>query len=92
MRDSFKHSVAAIALGTAFALPIQASAQEEIPVTVVNGHPAIFLWVQQLTETFIPTVDAALEGTPYQIAWTEAYGGTLADVGGELESAGGRPR
>ena len=86
MRDSFKHSVAAIALGVALAVPMQASAQQEIPVTVVNGHPPIFLWVQQLTETFIPTVDAALEGTPYRIAWTEAYGGTLAAVGGELEA------
>ncbi len=86
MRHSFKHSVAAIALGTVLAVPMQANAQEEISITVVNGHPAIFLWVQQLTETFIPTVDAALEGTPYSIDWTEAYGGTLAAVGGELEA------
>src|SRR5690606_27549886 len=36
--------------------------------------------------TFIPTVDAALEGTDYSVDWTEAYGGTLASVGGELEA------
>jgi hypothetical protein len=53
---------------------------------VVNGHPPIFLWVKHLTETFIPAVDAALEGTPIRIDWTEAYGGTLAAVGGELEA------
>ncbi|MGP1395721.1 MAG: C4-dicarboxylate TRAP transporter substrate-binding protein [Inquilinaceae bacterium] len=59
---------------------------ETIDATVVNGHPAIFLWVKHLTETFIPTVDAALAGTAYDVNWTESYGGTLAKVGGELEA------
>lgn len=70
-------------LASAFALPAQA---DEIKVTVVNGHPPVFLWVKHLTETFIPTVNAALEGTDHSIVWTEAYGGTLASVGGELEA------
>lgn len=70
-------------LAGAFALPAQA---DEIKVTVVNGHPPVFLWVKHLTETFIPTVNAALEGTDHSIVWTEAYGGTLASVGGELEA------
>lgn len=65
------------------ALPAPALA---IDVTVVNGHPPIFLWVQHLTRTFIPAVDAALEGTDHTINWTEAYGGTIAGVGGELEA------
>lgn len=69
----------------AFALPFGAAAQE-IRATVVNGHPEIFLWVQHLSNTFIPTVDAALEGTEHSFDWSEAYGGTLADVGGELEA------
>lgn len=63
-----------------------ASAQETITINVVNGHPPIFLWVSQLTDTFIPTVDAALEGTGYQVEWNEFYGGALASVGGELEA------
>lgn len=67
----------------AFALPVQA---DEIKVTIVNGHPPVFLWVKHLTDTFIPTVNAALEGTDHSIVWTEAYGGTLASVGGELEA------
>ena len=71
--------------GAALSLPASAYA-ETIPVTVVNGHPPIFLWVKHLTETFIPSVDAALEGTGYDIAWTESYAGTLAEVGGELEA------
>lgn len=70
-------------LAGAVALPAQA---DEINVTVVNGHPPVFLWVKHLTETFIPTVNARLEGTGHTIRWTEAYGGTLAAVGGELEA------
>src|SRR5690606_26156512 len=65
---------------------VSAHAQEEISVTLVNGHPPVFLWVKHLTETYIPTVDKALEGSGYSIAWSEAYGGTLAAVGGELEA------
>lgn len=59
---------------------------QSININVVNGHPPVFLWVQQLTETFIPTVDAALEGTEYSVDWSEFYGGALAPVGGELEA------
>lgn len=65
---------------------VSAHAQEEISVTLVNGHPPVFLWVKHLTETYIPTVNKALEGSGYSIAWSEAYGGTLAAVGGELEA------
>jgi TRAP-type C4-dicarboxylate transport system substrate-binding protein len=69
------------------ALLLSASmAQQTIRVSVVNGHPAVFIWVQQLTNTFIPAVDAALEGSGYKIDWSEFYGGTLAPVGGELEA------
>ena len=70
-------------LAAGLALPAPARA---IDVTVVNGHPPIFLWVQHLTNSFIPAVDAALEGTGHSIDWTEAYGGTIAGVGGELEA------
>lgn len=59
---------------------------QTITINVVNGHPPVFLWVQQLSETFIPAVDAALEGTSYSIEWNEFYGGSLAPVGGELEA------
>ncbi|WP_127104246.1 C4-dicarboxylate TRAP transporter substrate-binding protein [Pararhodobacter zhoushanensis] len=74
----------ATALSAGLALP--AMADETIDITIVNGHPPIFLWVKHLTESFIPAVDAALEGSGYSINWTEAYGGTLAGVGGELEA------
>lgn len=84
MKKSLMTAAGAAAL-LAGALPGPAEA-ETIPINVVNGHPPIFLWVKHLTETFIPTVDAALEGTDHEIAWSEHYGGSLAQVGGELEA------
>lgn len=64
-----------------------AHAQETIRMTVAAGHPPVFLWVKHLKETFIPTVNAELARTnKYRIAWNEAYGGTLAKIGSELET------
>jgi TRAP-type C4-dicarboxylate transport system substrate-binding protein len=84
MTDPIRRLLTGTALAAGLALP--AAAQETIQVTVVNGHPPIFLWVKHLSETFIPAVDAALEGSGYAIEWTEAYGGSLAAVGGELSA------
>jgi len=80
-----------LAAAATLALPLSAgsAAAQTFTVNVVNGHPAIFLWVKHLTETFIPSVDAALEGTDYAIEWNEYYGGELASVGGELEALEG---
>jgi len=85
MRKSVQHYLALPVLAAGLALPGAAPAQS-IDVTLVNGHPPIFLWVKHLTETFIPAVNAALEGTDHSINWSEAYGGSLAAVGGELEA------
>lgn len=88
MTKTIRGLMAQTALATAVVagLSLPAAAQTSIDVTVVNGHPPIFLWVKHLTETFIPTVNAALEGSGYSINWTEAYGGSLAAVGGELDA------
>lgn len=85
MHRSIRPLLAAPVLAAGLALPATAPAQS-IDVTLVNGHPPIFLWVQLLTNSFIPAVDAALEGSGHSIDWTEAYGGTIAGVGGELEA------
>ncbi|WP_238367342.1 C4-dicarboxylate TRAP transporter substrate-binding protein [Mesobacterium pallidum] len=75
-------ALAALLAGTA--LPASA---ETIQVTVASGHPAVFLWVKHLGETFIPTVDAELAKTgEVEIEWTEAYGGTLMKLGAEADS------
>ena len=64
-----------------------ACAQQIIKLTSAAGHPPIFLWVKHISETFIPTVDAELAKTgKYKVQWNEAYGGTLAKIGSELET------
>lgn len=64
----------------------QPAAAQDIDVTITAGHPPIFLWVQQLIDTFIPTVDAALKDSGRAIVWDQAYGGSLVGVGGEMEA------
>ncbi|WP_232825529.1 C4-dicarboxylate TRAP transporter substrate-binding protein [Albibacillus kandeliae] len=73
----------ALAATMSYAPGLQA---EELDVTAVAGHPPVFLWVKTLSEAYIPAVNKALEGTDFSISWTEAYGGTLAKVGGEMEA------
>ena len=71
----------------AVALAASAHATETIKVTMSSGHPIIFPWIKHLHESFIPTVNAELAKTgKYKIDWTEAYGGTLAKLGSELET------
>jgi TRAP-type C4-dicarboxylate transport system substrate-binding protein len=77
---------AGAALSLALASMSQPARAEQFDATVVAGHPPVFLWVKTLSEVFIPAVNKALEGTGHSISWTEAYGGTLAKVGGELEA------
>jgi TRAP-type C4-dicarboxylate transport system substrate-binding protein len=64
-----------------------AHAQQEIKLTACAGHAPVFLWVKHLKETFIPAVNRELaRGGRYKVTWNEAYGGTLAKLGSELES------
>ncbi len=73
--------------GVALAVVMTTGAQaEEIDVTVVAGHPPVFRWVKHTSQTFIPAVNKALEGTGTTISWSEQYGGSLAKVGDELEA------
>lgn len=64
------------------------AAAETFKMTVVAGHPPVFLWVKLMHEFFIPEVDKSLNalGGQHRIEWTEAYGGTVAKIGGELEA------
>lgn len=72
----------ALAFGSA-----PATAQETIRMTAAAGHPPIFLWVKLIRESFMATVDAELAKTgKYRMQWNEAYGGTLAKIGSELET------
>lgn len=73
-------AVAALALGAAKA------GAEEYNVTIVAGHPPVFRWVKHASQTFIPAVQKALEGSGHSMTFSEQYGGSLAKVGDELEA------
>lgn len=77
-------ALAAIALSGAMAAPVAQA--EEFSATIVAGHPKVFRWVKHASQTFIPAVNKALEGTGHSITWSEQYGGSLAKVGDELEA------
>lgn len=86
MKKLFMNGLVAAALvagGAPFASPVLA---EDLNVTIVAGHPPVFRWVKHASKTFIPAVNAALDGTDYKINWSEQYGGSLAKVGDELEA------
>lgn len=64
-----------------------AQAQQEIKITVSAGHAPVFLWVKHLRETFIPAVNRELARSgKARVSWNEAFGGTLAKFGSELEA------
>lgn len=78
----FKSAIAGVALAATAAVAYA----ETINATIVAGHPPVFRWVKHASETFIPGVNKALEGTDHTIEWDEQYGGSLAKVGDELET------
>lgn len=71
----------------ALSMSVSAQAAEKLNLTAGMGHPAVFLWVKHITETFIPTLKEELSKTgEVEIEWTEAYGGTLVKVGSEVDA------
>ena len=71
-----------------FSLFIGPVSAKTYKVTVVAGHPPIFLWVTLCRDYFIPEVDKRLleAGGKHKIVWNQAYGGTIAKIGGALEA------
>lgn len=61
---------------------------KDYKLTVVAGHPPIFLWVTLARDYFIPEVDKRLAaaGKGDKVVWNQAYGGTIAKIGGALEA------
>jgi TRAP-type C4-dicarboxylate transport system substrate-binding protein len=87
MSKALPRSVTFAVLAAAGLIAAPAGAEETIKMTVSAGHPAVFLWVKHLHESFIPTVDAELAKTgKYKMQWNEAYGSTVAKIGSELET------
>jgi TRAP-type C4-dicarboxylate transport system substrate-binding protein len=71
-----------------FGLSVGSASAKNYKLTVVAGHPPIFLWVTLCRDFFIPEVDKRLQeaGGKYKIEWNQAYGGTIAKIGGALEA------
>ncbi|MEM1315813.1 MAG: C4-dicarboxylate TRAP transporter substrate-binding protein [Pseudomonadota bacterium] len=76
----------ALAAAAALAAPLAPAPAQAETVTVVAGHPPVFRWVKHTSQTFIPAVQAALEGSGESLDFSEQYGGALAGVGEELET------
>lgn len=84
MKMFTKAALAGAIVAGSFGAPMASA--DEISVTTVAGHPPVFRWVKHTSKTFIPAVNAALEGTGTTFNWSEQYGGSLAKVGDELEA------
>lgn len=84
MKLDTKSGLMGAALATVMALP--AVAQEKISAVVIDGYPARALWVQEVTDFFIPEVNKRLAETGnYEIEWQENYGGSIVKPRGVLE-------
>lgn len=69
-----------------FSIPVGSVSAKTYKITVVAGHPPIFLWVTLCRDYFIPEVDKRLASLGHKIEWNQAYGGTIAKIGGALEA------
>ena len=84
MKTWIKKNLTTAAVLTAGALPV--AAQETVNAVVIDGYPAQSLWVQEITNFFIPEVDRILaENGNYAMNWQESYGGSIVKPRGVLE-------
>jgi TRAP-type C4-dicarboxylate transport system substrate-binding protein len=80
-------SAIAMAASTALALPLAASAQQVINLTVASSHPTTIPWVGFIKDVFMPEVDKRLAaGGKYKVQWKEAFGGQLYKANATLTS------
>ena len=83
-----KALVMAVMVSLVVGLSMGSAVAKNYKMTVVAGHPPIFLWVTLCRDYFIPEVNNRLAeaGGKDTIEWNEAYGGTIAKIGGVLEA------
>lgn len=80
-------SAIALAASAAMAVPLAASAQQVINLTVASSHPTTIPWVGFIKDVFMPEVDKRLAaGGKYRIQWREAFGGQLYKANATLTS------
>jgi TRAP-type C4-dicarboxylate transport system substrate-binding protein len=77
-----------LAVSLVVGLSMGSALAKNYKLTVVAGHPPIFLWVTLCRDYFIPEVNKRLAeaGGKDTVEWNEAYGGTIAKLGGVLEA------
>ena len=70
------------------AMSLTTASAKTYKITIVAGHPPIFLWVTLARDYFIPEVDKRLKaaGGKDKVIWNQAYSGTVAKIGGALEA------
>lgn len=84
-RSTFVRLAASAAV--ALSLPMAASAQQVINLTVASSHPTTIPWVGFIPQVFMPEVDKRLAaGGKYKIQWKEAFGGQLYKANATLTS------
>ena len=83
-----KALLVAMVAALVLSLPLGSANAKTYKITVVAGHPPIFLWVTLCRDFFVPEVNKRLEaaGGKDKIIWNQAYGGTVAKIGGVLEA------
>lgn len=85
MKFGKSHLLAAASAASLLSFGVQA--QQELRITACSSSAPVMPFVRFLSQTFIPAVNAELaKESKLKIVWNEAYGGTLAKVGGELEA------
>lgn len=84
-RSKILLSAALLLSATAFAAPANATTYN---ITFAGGHGTHLPWMKAIKEFYIPEVNKRLAaaGGKDKVNWTEAFGGTLAKVGGVLEA------
>jgi TRAP-type C4-dicarboxylate transport system substrate-binding protein len=87
MKTPFKSALAAAAFSLVTAGMSFAHA-ETFKVTFSAGHGTQLPWIRMIKEFYMPEVDRRLlaAGGKNAIVWNEAFGGTLAKIGGELDA------
>ena len=80
-------SLIAAALCLIAGAPVDTAAAANYSVTFVAGHGAQLPWVRLIKEFYIPEVDKRLKAAgQHTIAWNEAFAGTVAKIGGEIDA------
>ena len=85
----FKLALLVVIMATlALSVSVAPAKAKTYKMTAAAGHPPIFLWVTLTRDFFIPEVDKRLAaaGGKDNIVWNQAYGGTIAKLGGVLEA------